>query len=248
MRTKYIAGNWKMNMDKAGAIELVKQLVVDLKDCDRKLMIAPPFVYLDAVSSLLKGSNILLGAQNIAATDNGAHTGEISGAMLKDLGVQSVIIGHSERRYEFGETDELINEKVLKALENDLEVVLCIGELLAQREVGRAEKVCERQICSALNSVTPDQISKITIAYEPVWAIGTGRTATPDDAQKIHAYARSVIAKMYGQQAAENIQIQYGGSMNPKNAAELLSMPDIDGGLIGGASLKSDTFTQVCNA
>ncbi len=248
MRTKYIAGNWKMNMDKQSAIDLVKQLVINLKDCDRKIMIAPPFVYLDAVSELVKGTNILLGAQNIAATDNGAHTGEISGKMLRDIGCQAVIIGHSERRYEFGETDELINEKVLKALENGLEVVLCIGELLAQREVGRAEKVCERQICSALNSVTPEQISKITIAYEPVWAIGTGRTATPEDAQKIHAYARSVIAKMYGQEAADNIQIQYGGSMNAGNAAELLSMPDIDGGLIGGASLKPDTFTQVVTA
>lgn len=248
MRTKYIAGNWKMNMDKQSAIDLVKQLVINLKDCDRKIMIAPPFVYLDAVSELVKGTNILLGAQNIAATDNGAHTGEISGKMLRDIGCQAVIIGHSERRYEFGETDELINEKVLKALENGLEVVLCIGELLAQREVGRAEKVCERQICSALNSVTPEQISKITIAYEPVWAIGTGRTATPEDAQKIHSYARSVIAKLYGPEAAENIQIQYGGSMNAGNAAELLSMPDIDGGLIGGASLKPDTFTQVVTA
>lgn len=248
MRTKYIAGNWKMNMDRQGAIDLVKQLVINLKDSDRKIMIAPPFVYLDAVSSLLKGSNILLGAQNIAATDNGAHTGEVSGAMLKDIGVQSVIIGHSERRYEFGESDELINEKVLKALENDLEVVLCIGELLAQREVGRAEKVCERQICSALNSVPEEKMNKITIAYEPVWAIGTGRTATPEDAQKIHSYARSVIEKLYSKKIADNIQIQYGGSMNPKNAKELLSMPDIDGGLIGGASLKADAFTEVVTA
>ncbi len=247
MRSKYIAGNWKMNMDKESAVALVKELVENLKDCKNKVMIAPPFVYLDAIAQIVKGSNVLLGAQNCAATDNGAHTGEVSVAMLKELGVQVVILGHSERRYEFGECDELINAKVVRALAAGLDVVICIGELLAQREVGRAEKVCERQINTALMGVTKEQLSHVTIAYEPVWAIGTGKTATPDDAQQIHAYARKVIAKMYDQEAADNILIQYGGSMNVKNYEELLAQEDIDGGLIGGASLKAETFIPICN-
>ncbi len=246
MRNKYIAGNWKMNMDKASAVALAKDLVSGLKDCSKKIMIAPPFVYLDAVAQVVGGTNILLGAQNLAATDNGAHTGEVSAVMLKDIGVQTVILGHSERRYEFGETDELINKKVHKALDTGLDVVICIGELLAQREVGRAEKVCERQLNTALAGVGKELLPRVTIAYEPVWAIGTGKTATPLDAQKIHAYARSVIAKMYSQKEADEMLFQYGGSMNMKNGEELLAQPDIDGGLIGGASLKAETFIPIC--
>ncbi|MBQ6057972.1 MAG: triose-phosphate isomerase [Treponema sp.] len=247
MRTTYVAGNWKMNMDKQSAVALVEQLVRDLKGCKNKVMVAPPFVYLDAVAQVVKGSNVILGAQNMAATDNGAHTGEVSASMLKDLGVQTVILGHSERRYEFGECDELINMKVLRALAAGLDVIICIGELLAQREVGRAEKVCERQLNSALMGVPKEQLERVTIAYEPVWAIGTGKTATPDDAQQIHSYARKVIAKMYDQDAADKIIIQYGGSMNVKNYKELLAQPDVDGGLIGGASLKAETFVPICN-
>lgn len=247
MRTTYVAGNWKMNMDKQSAVALVEQLVKDLKGCKNKVMVAPPFVYLDAVAQVVKGSNVILGAQNMAATDNGAHTGEVSASMLKDLGVQTVILGHSERRYEFGECDELINMKVLRALAAGLDVIICIGELLAQREVGRAEKVCERQLNSALMGVPKEQLERVTIAYEPVWAIGTGKTATPDDAQQIHSYARKVIAKMYDQDAADKIIIQYGGSMNVKNYKELLAQPDVDGGLIGGASLKAETFVPICN-
>jgi triosephosphate isomerase len=247
MRTTYVAGNWKMNMDKQSAVALVEQLVKDLRGCKNKVMVAPPFVYLDAVAQVVKGSNVILGAQNMAATDNGAHTGEVSASMLKDLGVQTVILGHSERRYEFGECDELINMKVLRALAAGLDVIICIGELLAQREVGRAEKVCERQLNSALMGVPKEQLERVTIAYEPVWAIGTGKTATPDDAQQIHAYARKVIAKMYDQDAADKIIIQYGGSMNVKNYKELLAQPDVDGGLIGGASLKAETFVPICN-
>ncbi|MBP3607269.1 MAG: triose-phosphate isomerase [Treponema sp.] len=247
MRTTYVAGNWKMNMDKASSVVLVKELVEKLRGCKNKIMIAPPFVYLDVISDLVKDSNIILGAQNMAATDNGAHTGEVSVSMLKDLGVKTVILGHSERRYEFGECDELINMKVLRALANGLDVIICIGELLAQREVGRAEKVCERQLNSALMGVSKEQLSHVTIAYEPVWAIGTGKTATPEDAQQIHSYARKVIEKMYDEEAAKNIVIQYGGSMNVKNYQELLSQPDIDGGLIGGASLTAETFIPICN-
>lgn len=247
MRTTYVAGNWKMNMDKQSAVALVEQLVRDLRGCKNKVMVAPPFVYLDAVAQVVKGSNVILGAQNMAATDNGAHTGEVSASMLKDIGVQTVILGHSERRYEFGECDELINMKVLRALAAGLDVIICIGELLAQREVGRAEKVCERQLNSALMGVPKEQLERVTIAYEPVWAIGTGKTATPNDAQQIHSYARKVIAKMYDQDAADKIIIQYGGSMNVKNYRELLAQPDVDGGLIGGASLKAETFVPICN-
>ena len=247
MRRTYVAGNWKMNMDRESAVNLVKELVENLKDCPNKIMIAPPFVYLDAVAKITNGTNIILGAQNCAATENGAHTGEVSAVMLKDIGVQTVILGHSERRYEFGECDELINMKVHRCLSTGLDVVLCIGELLAQREVGRAEKVCERQLNSALQGVSREQLEHITIAYEPVWAIGTGKTATPDDAQQIHSYARKVIEKMYDSESAEKIIIQYGGSMNVKNYRELLAQNDIDGGLIGGASLKAETFIPICN-
>ncbi|MBQ0052398.1 MAG: triose-phosphate isomerase [Treponema sp.] len=248
MRSKYVAGNWKMNMDKAGAVALAKDLVEALKDFDGKFMIAPPYVYLDAVAQILKGSNILLGAQDMAATDNGAHTGAVSAKMLKDIGVQTVILGHSERRYEFYESNRLINRKVLQALENGLEVVLCIGELFSQRIVGVTEDVCELQIRDGLAGVSNDQLSKITIAYEPIWAIGTGKTATPEEAEKVQASVREVIGRIFGKEAAGEIKILYGGSMNASNADELLAQPDIDGGLIGGASLKAETFVPICKS
>jgi triosephosphate isomerase len=246
MRTHYIAGNWKMNMDKAGAVALAAALVKELKDKPNKYMIAPPFVYLDAVAQIVKGSNIILGAQNMAATDNGAHTGEVSVAMLKDIGVQTVILGHSERRHEFGESDELINKKVVKALENGLEVVLCIGELLEEREAGNAEQVCKTQLLKDLAGVSAEQMPRVTIAYEPVWAIGTGKPATPDDAEVIHKICRDQIAEMYNRTVADNVIIQYGGSMKPANAEKLLAQPDVDGGLIGGAALKAETFVPIC--
>jgi triosephosphate isomerase len=235
-----------MNMDKAGAVALAAALVKELKDKPNKYMIAPPFVYLDAVAQIVKGSNIILGAQNMAATDNGAHTGEVSVAMLKDIGVQTVILGHSERRHEFGESDELINKKVVKALENGLEVVLCIGELLEEREAGNAEQVCKTQLLKDLAGVSAEQMPRVTIAYEPVWAIGTGKTATPDDAEVIHKICRDQIAEMYNRTVADNVIIQYGGSMKPANAEKLLAQPDVDGGLIGGAALKAETFVPIC--
>ncbi|MBR4599304.1 MAG: triose-phosphate isomerase [Treponema sp.] len=246
MRTKYVAGNWKMNLDKAGAVELAKSLVEKLKGLNGKYMIGVPFVYLDAVSQVVKGSNVLLGAQNVAANTNGAHTGEISTAMLKDMGVSAVILGHSERRHEIGESDELVNKKVRRALNDGLEVVLCIGELLSEREAGEAENVCAFQLSAGLAGVSEEQLKKVTIAYEPVWAIGTGKTATPGDAQAIHKFCRNYIAKLYSQEAADEITIQYGGSMNDTNAEELLAQPDIDGGLVGGASLKVDKFAAIC--
>jgi len=246
VRTKFVAGNWKMNLDKAGCVALAKKLVTELKDIDGNFMVAPPFVYLDAVAQVLKGSKIGLGAQNMAVTENGAHTGEVSGDMLKDVGVQYVILGHSERRYECGETDELINEKVKIALEKGLKPVLCVGELLAQREADRAEKVCERQVSIGLKDITEEQLKDVIIAYEPVWAIGTGKTATPEDAQAIHAFIRKTVADMFNQKAADGLIILYGGSMKPTNAKDLLAQKDIDGGLIGGAALKADTFVPIC--
>ncbi|MBQ2529088.1 MAG: triose-phosphate isomerase, partial [Treponema sp.] len=176
-RKHYIAGNWKMNTSKAEAVKLAQDLVASLKGLPNKYMVGVPFVYLDAVAQVLKGSNILLGAQDMAATGNGAHTGEVSAEMLKDIGVQSVILGHSERRHEIGESDELINKKVRRALEQGLEVVLCIGELLSEREAGNAEAVCNFQLDADLSGVTAEQMKNVVIAYEPVWAIGTGKTA-----------------------------------------------------------------------
>ncbi len=246
MRTHYIAGNWKMNTNKADAVKLAQDLVKELKGKKNTYMIAPPFVYLDAVAQVVKGSNIILGAQDIAANDNGAHTGEVSADMLKDIGVQTIIIGHSERRHEIGESDMLINAKVLKSLSKGLDVVLCIGELLAEREAGKAEQVCAFQLDAGLSGVTKEQMSHVTIAYEPVWAIGTGKTATPADAESIHAFIRKHIAKLYDNKVAENTIIQYGGSMKAANAAELLAEKDIDGGLIGGAALKAETFVPIC--
>lgn len=237
-----------MNTNKADALALAKALVERLKGTGGKYMIGVPFVYLDAVGAVVKGSNILLGAQDVAATANGAHTGEVSTAMLKDLGVASVILGHSERRHEIGESDELINKKVRRALADGLDVVLCIGELLAEREAGEAEQVCAFQLSAGLAGVTEAQLKHVTIAYEPVWAIGTGKTATPADAQAIHRFCREHIAKLYSRQAADVIIIQYGGSMKPENAKELLAQEDIDGGLIGGASLKADSFAAICEA
>ena len=221
-------------------------MVASLKGKTNKYMVGVPFVYLDAVGQALKGSNILLGAQDCAATANGAHTGEVSTEMLKDLGVKSVILGHSERRHEIGESDELINKKVRRALNEGLEVVLCIGELLSDREAGNAEQVCAFQLSADLAGVTEEQMKNVTIAYEPVWAIGTGKTATPEDAQAIHKFVRNYIAKLYNQKVADETIIQYGGSMKASNAKDLLAQPDIDGGLIGGASLKADTFEPIC--
>lgn len=247
-RKTYIAGNWKMNKTKTEAVELAKGLVEALKDGKNKYMIAPSFTNLDAVGQIIKGSNILLGAQNMSTEESGAHTGEVSVLMLKDLGVQTVILGHSERRHIYKEDDAMINKKVKLALQHGLEVVLCIGELLEEREAGKAEAVCEQQTRDGLAGVSIDELKNVTIAYEPVWAIGTGKTATPEDAQAIHAFTRKIIADMYGQAAADEIIIQYGGSMNAGNAQALLAQADIDGGLIGGASLAVEKFEPICKA
>ncbi|MGL4986930.1 MAG: triose-phosphate isomerase [Treponemataceae bacterium] len=246
MRKPYfIAGNWKMNKTKGEAVELAKSLVEVLKDGKNKYLVAPSFTNLDAVAQVVKGTNIMLGAQNMSTEESGAHTGEVSVLMLKDLGVQVVILGHSERRHIYKEDDAMINKKVKLALQHGLEVILCVGELLEEREAGKAEKVCEDQTRKGLEGVSADQMKKVTIAYEPVWAIGTGKTATPEDAEAIHVFTRKILADMYGKDVADKVFIQYGGSMNDKNAADLLAKENIDGGLIGGAALVAQTFNVI---
>jgi triosephosphate isomerase len=245
MRDYYIAGNWKMHKTRDEAAELAKALVTQLRDGKHKYLAAPSFTSLEIVGSIIRGSNILLGAQNMAAEEQGAHTGEVSVLQLKDLGVHTVILGHSERRHTYKEDDELINKKVRLALKHGLELILCVGELLEEREAGRAEKVCETQTRRGLDGVSAADLERVTIAYEPVWAIGTGKTATPEDADAIHAYIRGIIAELYSPGAAEKIIIQYGGSVKPDNAAQLMAKENIDGALVGGASLKADTFVPI---
>jgi triosephosphate isomerase len=245
MRNYYIAGNWKMHKTRSEAAELARALVSRLKDGKHKYLVAPSFTSLEAVGAVVKGTNILLGAQNCAPEEQGAHTGEVSVLQLKDLGVQVVILGHSERRHNYKEDDELINKKLKLALRHGFEVILCVGELLEEREAGKAEEVCETQTVKGLAGVSPADLSRVTIAYEPVWAIGTGKTATPEDADAIHAYIRAVVGKLYGAEAAAKILIQYGGSVKPDNAAQLMAKENIDGALVGGAALKAETFVPI---
>ncbi|MDR1178785.1 MAG: triose-phosphate isomerase [Spirochaetaceae bacterium] len=244
-RPYYIAGNWKMHKTRSEAAELARTLTVKLKDGKHKYLVAPSFTSLETVGAIVKGTNILLGAQNMAAEEQGAHTGEVSVLQLKDLGVQVVILGHSERRHTYKEDDELVNKKVKLALRHGLDVILCIGELLSEREAGLAEKVCETQTRKGLEGVPVSDLARVTLAYEPVWAIGTGKTATPEDADAIHAYVRGVIERLYGASAAEKMIIQYGGSVKAENAAQLMAKENIDGALVGGASLKADTFVPI---
>ena len=244
-RQYYIAGNWKMHKTRAEAAELAKALVSQLKDGKHKYLVAPSFTNLETVAAVVKGSNILLGAQDVAAEEQGAHTGEVSVLQLKDLGVQVVILGHSERRHTYKEDDALINKKVKLALKHGFDVILCVGETLEEREAGQAEVVCESQTLWGLSGVSATDLAKVTIAYEPVWAIGTGKTASPEDAEAIHAYIRKVIARLYGEDAAQKLIIQYGGSVKPDNAAQLMAKENIDGALVGGAALKPDTFVPI---
>ena len=244
-RPYYIAGNWKMHKTRSEAAELAKALVDELKDGKHKYLIAPGFTSLETVAPIIKNTNIWLGAQNCAPEEQGAHTGEVSVLQLKDLGVQTIILGHSERRHNYKEDDALINKKVKLALHHGFEVILCIGELLEEREAGKAEAVCETQTVKGLLGVTAEDLSRVVIAYEPVWAIGTGKTATPEDADAIHAYVRKVVGKLYGENAAQKMIIQYGGSVKPDNAALLMAKENIDGALVGGAALKTDTFVPI---
>ncbi len=245
MREYYIAGNWKMNKTAAESREFAEQLADALEEASVKLMIAPPFTALESVSSIVQGTNIILGAQNMCHETSGAFTGEVSADMLLDLDVTAVILGHSERRTIYGETDELINQKVRLALTKGLEPVFCIGETLDEREAGRVEDVVRTQVTKGLAGVSEDQLKQVTIAYEPVWAIGTGKTATPDDANAVHAFVRSLIRELYSDAAAQAVQIQYGGSVKPDNVRELMAQEDIDGALVGGASLKLEDFKKI---
>jgi len=240
-----MAGNWKMHMTRSEAAQLAQDLVSQLRDGKHKYLVAPSFTLLETVSAIVEGTNIRLGAQNCAPEEQGAHTGEVSVLQLKDLGVQTIILGHSERRHIYKEDDALINKKVKLALKHGFEVILCIGELLDEREAGKVEQVCETQTVKGLEGVSEAELNNIVIAYEPVWAIGTGKTATPDDAEKVHAFVRKVIARLYGENAASKIIIQYGGSVKADNAAQLMAKENIDGALVGGASLKTDTFTPI---
>ena len=247
-RTPFVGGNWKMNLDAAQARALAQSLAANRAPEGVEVAMYPPFVYLREIGQLLAGSSFTLGAQDCYCEPNGAFTGEISTSMLRDCAVRTVLTGHSERRHVLGESDTLVNKKTLAALGSGLQAVLCIGETLEQRESGKTDAVNEHQTRAGLEGVAADQLGSVVIAYEPVWAIGTGKTATPDDAQDAHAKIRELIGEMYTPDAAGAIRIIYGGSMKPGNAAELMAMPDIDGGLIGGASLKSDDFAAIIDA
>lgn len=252
MRPYVIAANWKMNKDIDSGINLVQDVrkLIEEKDppSNVKTILCPPFILLEKTQKILAGSSIALGAQNMHFENDGAYTGEISGTMLKSVGCKHVILGHSERRTYFDETDAIINKKVHKALEVGLDPIVCVGETLDQREAGVTTVVVEAQVRSVLADVTEDNLNRIIMAYEPVWAIGTGRNAAPGQAQEVHAFIRNLIEKMYSAAAAKNFIIQYGGSMKTENAGEILAQPDVDGGLIGGASLAARQFAGIIEA
>lgn len=250
LRQAVIAGNWKMNKNRKEALELIRELGPMVKDASCGVVICVPFTDLETALTYtsLEAKNIKVGAQNCHWEKSGAYTGEISADMLVEMGVEYVVIGHSERRQYFGETNATVNKRVRAALDAGLRPIVCVGELLAQRELGVTDEIVGLQTKAALAGVTKQELGRIIIAYEPVWAIGTGRTATPEQAGEVCTFIRATIRHMYGARIARSITIQYGGSMNPSNAAELLAQPDIDGGLIGGAALKPDQFVAIINA
>lgn len=250
MAKQIVAGNWKMNLVK----EEAKSLLMDLKnqsdtiDSNVQVIICPPSIYSSEAADYLKGSSIKVGAQNCSSRDNGAFTGEVSAEMYSKIGVKYVILGHSERRLYDNETDSLINHKIHKALDNGLKPILCVGESLDEREADKYKEVITNQVSRALFEIEDDQMSSIVIAYEPVWAIGTGKTASSEQAQEVHALIRSILTDLYGEEISNNTSILYGGSCKPENAKEIFSQKDVDGGLIGGASLKADSFIAIANS
>jgi triosephosphate isomerase (TIM) len=249
MRRLFVAGNWKMNLNRAQGVALAKAVVEQAgKSPGVDVAICPPSVYLDAVGAAIAGSSVGLGAQNMFHEASGAFTGEISAAMLLDVGCKYVILGHSERRHVLKESDVEINKKVLAALAAGLTPIVCVGELLAQRESGQTGEIIEQQFSGSLAGLSEEQLETLVIAYEPVWAIGTGKVATPQQAEEVHLDLRKIIARRYNSQLAEQVRIQYGGSVNGKNAGELLAQPNIDGALVGGASLKSEEFASIVAA
>ncbi len=248
MRKNIVAGNWKMNNDIQQTYSLLEEIIKKKPNTNTEIIVAPSFVSLPLAMQKLEGSGIKVAAQNAHQNESGAFTGEVSIPMLKSIGVNTVILGHSERRAYFGETNSLLSEKVNTALKYNFTVIFCFGEELSERKAEKHFDVVERQIKEGLFHLTTDQWKNIVLAYEPVWAIGTGETATPDQAQEIHAFVRQLIASEYGSSVANEVSILYGGSVKPDNAKEIFANPDVDGGLIGGASLKADDFLQIVSA
>ncbi len=249
MRKRIIAGNWKMNKTVDEALQLAEAIRDGLKAGDHTdVVLCPPFPDLTAVALVLQNSPIALGAQNLHWEEKGAYTGEVSGPMLRSVGCEYVIVGHSERRQYFHETDEMVNRKIKAALKAGLHPIVCIGETLAERQAGETEKVLETQIRGCFTGLTASQMAEIVIAYEPVWAIGTGVVATVEQAQSAHKFIRNLLSQLFDGNLAERVRIQYGGSMKPENAAQLLAQPDIDGGLIGGASLEAKSFLDIIHS
>lgn len=247
MRQVIVAGNWKMNASKDMAGTLISGILSGISEAKAKIIACVPFPYLSQAEELTKGSQISIGAQNLNVNSSGAFTGEVSAEMIKDFGAGYVIIGHSERRSLYNETNDIVAEKVEAALNSDLTPIFCVGETLSDRETGNTEAVVEKQVMAVLDRTGAEVLKKIIIAYEPVWAIGTGVTATPEQAQETHRYIRSILSR-YDESAAQITPILYGGSMNPGNAKELINCADIDGGLIGGASLEAESFLNICKA
>jgi triosephosphate isomerase len=249
IRRKLIAGNWKMNKTSADALPLAQEIVAEVgKITDVDIVVCPPFTSLETVGKVVDGSTVKLGAQNMHHEASGAFTGEVSAPMLRNLFATHVILGHSERRTYFKEDDAFINKKVIAALKNQLKPILCVGETLAEREAGSTLKVVQTQLEGGLEGVSKELATSVVIAYEPVWAIGTGKVATTEQAQEVHAFIRSLLVKLFGDQVAQKVRILYGGSMKPSNAPELLAQKDIDGGLIGGASLETRSFVDLVKA
>jgi triosephosphate isomerase len=248
-RKKFVAGNWKMFTTRATGKELASSIVRGLDNEDRvTVAVCPPFPYLLEIAEVLRGSKVALGAQNVYPEREGAFTGEVSPVMLLDAGCRYVIIGHSERRHKLGEDDAFINRKVKAALAAGLQVILCVGESLEERQANRTESVLESQLSGGLADVNADSLNRLVIAYEPVWAIGTGQNATPAQAEQAHAFIRRKIANRFGEEMARTLPIQYGGSVKPENAASLLRQPDVDGALVGGASLHAEQFLAIIRA
>jgi triosephosphate isomerase len=250
MRKKIVAANWKMNMTQAESAEFVRSLLLELADIrDVDVVIVPPFTAIAKVTEVLGTEHdIKIGAQNMHWEKNGAFTGEISAALLRDLFVRYVVLGHSERRTLFGETDEIVNRKVRAAHEATLRPIVCVGETLEQRDKGKVEKVLSKQLHGSLAEVSAKELQETVIAYEPIWAIGTGRNATPEQAQEAHAFIRKTLSEISDETTAERMRIQYGGSVKPANARELMSQADIDGALVGGASLEARSFAEIVKA
>ncbi len=249
MRNIVIAGNWKMYKSNSEAKELVEELKNKTNDIIKtRMIVCPPYTALSIAAELVKGTNIQVGAQNMYWEQQGAFTGEISTEMIKSTGATFVLIGHSERRQFFGETDETVNKKLKAALQSGLNPIVCIGETLEERESGVTNDVVGKQVEKALADISTESMKKVVLAYEPIWAIGTGKTATPEQAQDVHKFIRSILFRLYNTEVGNEIVIQYGGSVKPENATELLSQPDIDGALVGGACLKAESFSEIIKA